>query len=104
MPGHGNAKKGRHTRISNQSLKEGTGTKLPPENKVNPKKGKTQSGYEQLCPLVKNPGESCYCYNLDTQVNIKKALYYCTAYFRDCEIYISIKKENDLAIESTQFK
>ena len=101
MPGYGNAKKGRHTRISNQSLKEDTGTKLSPEKKVNPKKGKTQLGDEQLCPFVRNPGESCYCYILDTQEDIKKALYYCMRYFRDCEIYISKKKENGLAIEST---
>ena len=86
--------------MSNKPLKEGMRTKLPPEKKVNSKKGKTQLDDEQLCPFVRNPSESCYCYNLDTHVNLRKAIYYCTTYFRDCEIYIS-KKKNNLAIEST---
>ena len=87
--------------MSNQPLKEGTGTKLHLEKTVYQEKGKTKGSEEQLCPLVRNPRKSCYCYNLNTHVNIRKAIYYCTTNFRDCEIYIAKKKQNDLAIEST---
>ena len=87
--------------MNNQPLKENTGTKLHFEKTVNQEKGKIQGSEEQLCPLVRNPRKSCYCYNLNTHVNIRKAIYYCTTYFRDCEIYVSIKKDKGVGIEKS---
>jgi len=41
---------------------------------------------QQLCPMVANPGKSCYCRDMNSN-KISMAVYYCLNHYRQCEIY-----------------
>lgn len=38
------------------------------------------------CPLIGNPHEDCYCYELNSRT-IERTLYYCNENFIECRIY-----------------
>lgn len=40
----------------------------------------------KLCPLVKNPLNECYCFDLNSK-NINSAIRYCSEYYESCEIF-----------------
>ncbi len=48
-----------------------------------------QTNSKKMCPFVNNPYEDCYCYDMNSQEKIIKAIHYCGENFKECEIYIS---------------
>ncbi|MBW1940472.1 MAG: hypothetical protein JRI28_03705 [Deltaproteobacteria bacterium] len=48
-----------------------------------------QAKSKQMCPFVPDPYEDCYCYDMNSQEKIIKAIHYCGEKFEECEIYIS---------------
>ncbi len=48
----------------------------------------------EKCPFIHKPFGDCYCANL-TSRNIESAIYFCSKYFKQCEIYIKNAQKKD---------
>jgi hypothetical protein len=40
----------------------------------------------RLCPFIQDPDPDCYCLSQSSQ-NIEATIFYCSGYFKRCEIY-----------------
>lgn len=53
---------------------------------------KNQDILNGLCPFVQDPHGDCYCFDIGSQENIRKIIYYCQYNFEACEIYKKFSK------------
>lgn len=49
-------------------------------------------GLKSICPLVENPDDDCYCFNMNSH-KIRMVVHYCQRNFEECKIYKRISKD-----------
>lgn len=69
--------------------------------------GREHIRQKKMCPFVKNPLESCYCYSMKTQHELLRAIQLCGGTYEKCDAYkklstdgVEFSPEDDLDAKS----